>query len=282
MNRKNNSQQNRIEPVLRWAGGKYRLICHLRSFLPEKFNQRVYHEPFFGAGSLFFFVQPRKANISDANHHLIHCFKQIRDNPDLVHTYLKYHASNNCQQYYYKVRNQYNKASFSIAQAARFIYLNKTCFNGIFRVNKKDHFNVPYGWKEPPKLPSKDSLKKFSTILKNAKIKTMHFNNALKKVNESDFVYLDPPYPPLNGTSYFSHYTTDRFSEDEQKHLADLVKGIDQNGALIMMSNADTPLIRDLYSSFIINKLSVTRNISCKAKRHKVSELVITNYKPRK
>jgi DNA adenine methylase len=267
-----------IEPFLRWPGGKRRLVAVLRQATPSDVRKRIYHEPFLGGGALFLALQPSLSYLSDANPHLMACYKSIRDNPDQVAAYLTQHLESTSEAYYYGVRDLYNRTGNSAAQAARFIYLNKTCFNGIFRVNRKGEFNVPYGWKEPPWLPSREDLRRVSKALKNASLTTASFDDTLESLGVNDFVYLDPPYPPLNGTSYFTHYTTDRFGEIDQCRLATCVAELHERGAKFLMSNADTPLIRDLYSRFRILRLSVTRYITCRSTKHKVNEVLITNY----
>jgi DNA adenine methylase len=263
---------------LRWAGGKRQLVTKLVEFLPKNYKKSRYHEPFLGAGSLFFWLAPPDAFLSDANEHLIETYRAIRDDWKVIARHLTRHAKLTCQRYYYEIRDQYNSSRFSAAQAARFIYLNKTCFNGIFRVNVKGQFNVPYGWKEPPSLPSLNDLKIASEYLQKTRLMARSFEAALSDVKKGDFVYLDPPYPPLNGTSYFTHYTADRFSQLDQEKLANAVKILNEQGCQILLTSASTPLIRKLYRSFNVTPLPVTRFITCKAVRHKVTELVITNY----
>ena len=155
----------RIVPLLRWAGGKTQLLSRLIGFVPPDYADRTYHEPFLGAGALFFALQPPKAVLSDANFHLISCYEHVRDNWTALNRYLSEHAKKTNKPYYYRTRTLYNKSDYSAAQAARFIYLNKTCFNGIFRVNSRGEFNVPYGWKEPPALPSPDLLRRAGKAL---------------------------------------------------------------------------------------------------------------------
>jgi DNA adenine methylase len=268
----------KVRPFLRWAGGKRQLRRVLLEFLPSDIDSRTYREPFLGGGSLFFALQPEAAVLSDANEHLIRCYEFVRDQPSRVARYLQFHALRNSESYYYKVRDEYNVSHFSAAQAARFIYLNKTCFNGIFRVNTKGQFNVPYGWKESPAIPNKKELATVAVTLKNASLQASSFEKALKDSSRGDFIYLDPPYPPLNGTAYFTHYTSDRFSEQDQRRLATCIHGLDRSGCLFMISNADTPLIRRLYGKYQLVSLPVTRYLTCKSVRHKVKELVITNY----
>jgi len=269
-----------IEPFLRWVGGKRLLIKRLLRYLPPDARLRSYWEPFLGAGSLFFSIRPRKAVLSDLNSHLIQCYQQIRDNPSRVASYLNAHAAENSADHYYDTRDEYNRSKSSAAQAARFIYLNKTCFNGVFRVNKNGEYNVPYGDKNNPLFPSAAKLREVSQALGTAKLKVGSFADLLANVRSDDFIYLDPPYPPLNGTSYFTHYTADRFSNEDQESLADVFRDLDNKGCVLMMTNADTELVRKLYRGFRLTPLSVTRYVTCKSTRHRVDELVITNYKP--
>ncbi len=274
----NGNAVSKIGPFLRWAGGKRQLKRILVAFLPLDVSERTYREPFLGAGSLFFALQPKAAILSDANEHLIKCYESVRDQPGLVARYLQSHTAKDDEAYYYRVREEYNRSEFSAAQAARFIYLNKTCFNGIFRVNAKGKFNVPYGRKESPAIPSDNDLVGIAAILKNTSLKASSYEKALETASTEDFIYLDPPYPPLNGTAYFTHYTIDRFSVQDQTKLADCVNELDRGRCLFMISNADTPLIRRLYRKYELVSLPVIRYLTCKSIRHKVKELVITNY----
>lgn len=272
----------KVAPFLSWAGGKRRLAPHLVRFLPSSISALVYHEPFLGAGSLFFAVQPKTAILSDANEHLIDCFKAVRDHPDLVSRYLSEHRQRDSKGHYYAVRSSYNTGRGSAAQAARFIYLNKTCFNGIFRVNQKGEFNVPYGRDTKTKkdlvLPSREALRNASRVLSGASLSATSYEKAVGRPGKNDFYYLDPPYPPLNGTSYFTHYTKDRFSEEDQREVAKLAKQLDSGGAKVMVTNADTAEIRHLYKGFRIESISVSRYVTCRARKHKVGELIVTNY----
>jgi DNA adenine methylase len=267
-----------VEPFLRWAGGKRSLVKHLQKFLPSDPLDRVYFEPFLGAGSLFFAMRPKIAVLSDSNKCLIDCYIYVRDCPEVIANYLRKHGIRSSEKYYYEVREKYNCSARSAAQAARFIYLNKTCFNGIFRVNLKGKFNVPYGRKEPPFLPDRKWLRLSSSALKNALIKSATFEEILATANNDDFIYLDPPYPPLNNTSNFTLYTKDRFNIADQKRLAETVYELNARGCLFMMSNADIPLINDFYKKFNRFSLPVTRYITCKSIKHQVNELIITNY----
>lgn len=254
------------------------MLSRLIGFVPDDFTAGTYREPFLGAGSLFFALQPPKAVLSDANACLISCYEHVRDNWAVVNRCLRLHGRQTNEEHYYKTRTLYNRSKHSAAQAARFIYLNKTCFNGIFRVNLKGQFNVPYGWKEPPALPNAELLERASKALKHAVLVSQGFEEALQQAKRNDFVYLDPPYPPLNGTAYFTHYTMDRFTQSDQERLASTVRRLDRVGCRVLMTSADIPLIRRLYKGFQIWSLPVTRFVTCKALRHTVSEVVITNY----
>jgi DNA adenine methylase len=265
-------------PLLRWVGGKQRLVPKLLEIIPEGAVAVPYREPFFGAGSLFFALQPARATLSDSNGHLIECYLSVRDRPALVASYLQRHRSRSSRCHYYEVRDEYNSLKPSVAQAARFIYLNQTCFNGVFRVNKRGYFNVPYGLKETPHIPSIGALRAASAALMKAELKVCDFETALSVAEKGDFIYLDPPYPPLNGTSFFTHYTADRFSEDDQRRLADATWSTAAKGCRVLMTNADTKLIRGLYKGFKFGKIQVTRWVSCRNEKHQVCELIITNF----
>ncbi len=269
------------QPFLRWAGGKQRQATALARYLPPNLHNLRYVEPFAGAGSLFFRANPRVALLADLNPHLMQAYSQVRDNPRLVARMLKAYRRADSEDYYYQVRSEYNSSlrRASATQAARFIYLNRTCFNGIFRVNRAGYFNVPYGKKHKPVFPSEEHLIAASRRLRRTQLRCQCFRDTLRQLKgNSFFVYLDPPYPALNGTSYFSHYTKDRFNEQDQKDLAALTTKLASAGVQLMLSNADTDLIRHLYADFNITTLSVTRSITCKSSKVQVRDLVVTNY----
>lgn len=227
---------------------------------------------------MFFALQPARAYLSDANPHLVGFYQQIASRPDLVGRYVRELACKHSREQYYAIRAQYNAAGNSPRQAARFLYLNKYSYNGVFRVNRRGEFNVPYGERHHYSIPTISHLRAASAALQTARLTTCSYESALTGIKPGAFVYLDPPYPPLNGTSFFTHYTADRFSEADQKRLADEVHRLDRLGVKVMMTNADTELIRSLYSAFDVHPLSVTRYVTCKKKKHRVSELVIVNY----
>lgn len=265
-------------PFLRWIGGKQKLVKQLADRLPPDFDNHEYHEPFLGAASLFFNRVPQAAHLSDLNSHLIDCYCQVRDKPGLVARHLQRHARENSEEYYYEQRRAYNRGKASPAQAARFIYLNKTCFNGIFRVNRQGAFNVPWGAKSAPALPDEDALQRASQALQRANLEVLDYHDAIGRVQPGGFAYVDPPYPaPINGDS-FALYTADRFSLSDHCRLADSIADLDRRGGLFMMSNADVPVVRELYDGFRIDVLPAIRYVTCKNKKRAVQELVITNY----
>lgn len=277
----NEFKNHKAKPFLRWAGGKTRSIPFLDKQLPPNFSSKnTYYEPFLGAGSLFFHLKYSRAVLSDTNRDLIECYQAIQKRPDLILRYLKKYSANTCEDYYYEMRDKYNKVSKpSIARAALFIYLNKTCFNGIYRVNKKGVFNVPYGFKEPPYLPSTEEINNIHVALSNIQLFHGDYKEITKSAKKGDFVYFDPPYPPINGTSYFTHYTKDRFTEEDHAELALLAEELTLRGCYVLISNAEKPYIRSLYKdNFNIFEHKVTRWIRTDGKRYKVSEIAITNY----
>jgi DNA adenine methylase len=267
-----------ILPIFRWIGGKQQLLRSLLHFCPSDVESRAYCEPFLGAASLFLGLRPKNALLADANSHLINTYRAIRDEPGAVWERLTRFIKADSAEFFYSLRAEYNRGRPSAIQAARFIYLNRTCFNGVFRVNTRGEFNVPYGYRKSPKFPTHDELVELGTVFRGAVISTESYQSLLPKIEPDSFIYLDPPYPPISDTAYFQHYTMDRFSEFDQHRLASLVRDMDRRGSLFLMSNADTPMIRELYRSFNITTLSVNRWVTCKAVKHRVSEVLITNY----
>jgi len=264
-------------PFLRWAGGKRQITKALLERVPNGFAGQ-YLEPFLGAGSLFFALAPERSILSDANPRLIDVYRQIAQNPSAVRRELQRHIRLHSREHYYETRYSYNHGAHSAAQAGRFIYLNKACFNGIFRVNQRGDFNVPKGSKDKLSVPSQQEFSLISAQLGKAALQAEDFEVALGRALKNDFVYLDPPYPALNGTAYFTHYTADRFDERSQVRLAECVHRINNSGIRFLMSNADTGTIRRLYRSFRLEEIPVTRFVSCKGTRAAASELLIRNY----
>lgn len=273
-----NEMSFQIKPFLRWAGGKQNLVKQLTSKLPKSFSGR-YHEPFLGAGSLFFFNNFNESFLSDINSVLISTYKCLKISPEEVSDRLEKHRKRISNEYYYKIRNRFNKYrnEESFDQAADFIFLNHTSFNGIFRVNQKGEYNVPFG-KLKAAIPDLAHLKAINKKLQTSEIKCSSYDKIISKAVTGDFVYLDPPYPPLNVTSFFQHYTINKFPEIEQIRLAEYANELSKKGILVMISNAEVHLIKELYKDWNLNSVKTYRYINNNSLQNQVNELIITNY----
>jgi DNA adenine methylase len=282
MNRNRHDNNSSIKPFLRWAGGKTRLINELEKCHPKERLQLSgrYYEPFLGAGSLFFRLQPQRATLSDNNKDLIDCYSVVQRNPNELWEKLRVHIENNSKEYYYSKREDYNTITNTIERAALFIYFNKSCFNGIWRVNKQGEFNVPYGYKDKIILPSQNNFENLSKTLKAVNLYSKSYKSVTKYARKNDFIYFDPPYPPLNGTSYFTHYTREGFTLIDHEILSNEVIRLHDKGCLVMVSNADTSDIREYYCDSIFQKhsIDVVRYLRSKGLCQRVRELIITNY----
>lgn len=258
-------------PFVKWVGGKRSILSELTPRLPKIY--KTYHEPFLGGAALFFAVKPEKAYLSDINFHLAITFQTVRDHVDELIENLKIHEAKHNKEYFLKGRKRLFVEKDPIQIAALFIYLNKTCFNGLYRVNKSGLFNVPIGsYKEPPIL-DEENLNSCSDALKNAKIKQHSFEQL--EPEKENFYYLDPPYHET-----YSSYDGSGFGAEEHKKLARFCKEIHEADGFFMLSNSDTELIRSLYKGFHIEEVSASRSVSCKAnQRGKEKELIIRNYK---
>lgn len=273
------NSENFLRPFIRWAGGKQNLVKHLLQNLPNEEDINKYWEPFLGAGSLFFSNGFTNAEISDVNAHLINAYKQIKNNPIAIHRRLVFHKKIFTINYYYQLRDRYNQHlnENTIEQAARFIFLVHTSFNGIYRVNAKGEYNVPIG-KMNPSLPTLEHLQKIHKKLQKIEIQTRSYEKILSLVRKGDFIYLDPPYPPINWNSQLQQFTSDKFSEQHQIELASFSEKLNEKGCFVMMSNSKVPMIQKLYSDWDIVEIPVVRYVSCKKERKKISELLIKNY----
>ena len=275
--------RQKLKPFTKWTGGKRQLLPELTERLPVSYNH--YFEPFVGGGALFFELQPNFATINDYNTELIFCYEQIRDNPEDVIEILRIHQENNSKDYYLNIRaadRDGRLESFSEAQrAARLLYMLRVNFNGLYRVNSKNQFNVPYGRYKNPKILDEELLKNISFYLNSANI-TIHqgdFQDAVSKAATGDFVYFDPPYIPLNTTSDFTSYTDSGFSFREQTRLMETCRELDRKGVLFMASNSFSPSVLDLYEGFMIETVGASRMINSKATgRGKINEVIIRNY----
>lgn len=267
------------KPFIKWAGGKRQLIKELIKLLPANYNR--YFEPFIGGGALFFAIQPKNAYISDINPELINLYNVVKNDVDLlINDLIKY---KNTEDYFYKIRNLDRKPSYKkfnvIKKASRFIYLNKTCYNGLYRTNSKGYFNVPFGSYKNPNIIDKQNLKACSELLKKTEIVSSHFLAIENEIKTGDFVYFDPPYIPINKTSSFTKYYKDDFNIDEQIKLKELCDRLTKKNIYFMLSNSYSKLILNLYKQYNIKKIKATRTINSKAnKRGAINELIITNY----
>ena len=273
-------------PFLKWAGSKKQLLSAYAAFYPPGEHIRTYHEPFLGSGAVFFHLRRQLSGVdvklADNNPELVTTFVQVRDDVDRVIAGLKEHARQHCETYFYKVRNQRpDQLPGDAARAARFIYLNKTCFNGLYRVNSEGLFNVPIGRYAKPSIFDEDALRAASVSLKGAELQERPFYKVLEDAGPGDFVYLDPPYDPLTSTAYFTAYTKGDFGPEDQGHLAWVYKELSDRGCRVMLSNSDTELIRLLYRRFQIERVQARRSINSRSdRRGPITEVVVLNYDP--
>ena len=268
---------------LKWAGGKLQLIEQFEKLFPPDF--RNYYEPFIGSGAVFFYLKskskPNKVILSDTNEELINCFAVVRDKPSELIEILLNHRKRHSKQYYYEVRDLESDRLDSVSRAARLVYLNKTCFNGLYRVNSKGKFNVPFGDYKNPSIFDINTLYRASQMLQGADLRVMTFDKVLDFAGKDDFVYFDPPYIPLSKTSSFTRYSKGEFSINEQNQLSEVFRALDSMGCLVMLSNSDHSLTRELYRDYDKNIVVVRakRKInSVGSKRGAINEIVVTNY----
>lgn len=266
-------------PIVKWVGGKRQLMFELLKNMPKSYDR--YFEPFIGGGALFFEIQPQNAYISDMNKELINLYSVVRDNVyELIEDLSKHEVS---KEYFLEIRNldrteKYAKLS-NVEKASRFIYLNRTCFNGLYRVNSKGEFNVPFGNYKNPRIIDENNLLNCSELLKKTEIVYADFSEILTKVQKGDFVYFDPPYVPLSETSSFTSYTKDGFDIDMQFKLRDVCDELDSLGVKFMLSNSDTKLVNELYENYEIKKVFASRQINANADgRGKITEVIVRNY----
>ena len=276
------------KPFVKWAGGKRQIIDKLLKYAPDEFN--TYYEPFVGGGAFLFELSPKNAVINDYNKELMNVYECIKDSDkfDKMCKELNNHEANHSEEYYYQIRNldrdknKFNKLA-DYKRAARTIYLNKACFNGLYRVNSKNEFNVPFGKKSKVNTYEGQNLGIICGYLNynNIKLLSTDFEEAVKDAKKGDFIYFDPPYD--SDTSTFNSYTEDGFGKEEQKRLARVYKKLADKGCYVMLSNHNTKLVNELYKEFNINVIEAKRNINSNgAKRGKVEEVIITNYKNNK
>ena len=274
----------KAKPFVKWAGGKRQIIDELKKYIPDEFN--TYYEPFIGGGALLFELAPKKAVINDSNAELMNVYQVLCDDLKFkkMCRVLNNYEANHSEDFFYEIRNKdKNKNTFNrlsdYTRAARTIYLNKACFNGLYRVNSKNEFNVPFGKKSKVNTYDGNNLIIVSNYLTMNDIKILNkdFEEVLKDAKKGDFVYFDPPYDSDN--NIFTSYTEEGFGKEEQRRLAKVFKELDQKGVYVMLSNHNTTLINELYKDYHIHVIEAKRNINSNGKkRGKVEEVIITNF----
>jgi DNA adenine methylase len=274
-------QSVQIAPFVKWAGGKRQLLNDIRLRLPKGFNR--YFEPFIGGGALLFALQPKIAFINDINSELVNAYKQIRDNSQSVIAELQKidrESKNNPKEYYYLSRELFNNRIankvYDAGTAALFIYINKHCFNGLYRVNAKGGFNVPFNNSKQDSF-TVENLLGVSKFLKQVKITNLDFADACNEAKDGDFIFFDSPYAPLNPTS-FESYTKEGFTVEDHERLAKLYRGLTDRGCYCMLTNHNTEFINNLYEGFTIDVIQVRRSINSDASKRTGEETIIRNY----
>lgn len=276
-------------PFVKWAGGKTQLLAVLNKHTPSTFNR--YFEPFLGGGAMFFFLSSKNLQfnsyLSDINEELINAYNIVKDRVEQLISHLKYHEAEfkkSPYEYYYELRANTKPSLTEVEKAARFITLNRTCYNGLYRVNSKGIFNVPMGRYKNPVICDSTNLRKVSIALRDSKAKLQasdYKDILLEKAGEDDFIYLDPPYNPISNTAYFTRYTHSGFSNKDQEELARVFGILNDRKCKVLLSNSDTPFIRNQYKDFArcTKVVDVIRAINSKAsKRIGHKELLIQNY----
>jgi DNA adenine methylase len=263
----------RAKPFLKWAGGKTQLLAELLARMPTTYGR--YYEPFLGGGAVFFALQPKRATLSDINDELITTYTAVRDTPKEVITTLSQHTCS--PEYFYQLRKEKLANLGATHRAARLIYLNRTCFNGLYRVNAQGDFNVPFGGHNNPTICHAENLQRVSEALRGAQLRCQPVAAIARQVRRGDLVYFDPPYVPLSPTARFTNYAVGGFGLRDQVALARLYTALAARGVHVVLSNSDTPQVRELYKKFRIDRVMVRRSINrCAQGRGPVGEVIVT------
>jgi DNA adenine methylase len=276
-----NSRVHETAPFLKWAGGKSRLIKQYEPYFPNRKRIGRYFEPFIGSAAVFFHLRPENAFLSDINEKLVEVYQVVQQEVEPLIRALKGHQNESA--YYYRIRAKNPQQLSAVDRAARLIYLNKTCYNGLYRENRNGDFNVPFGRYKNPKICDEKRLRDASQVLQGVGLKVADFAHLIDEAQEGDFVYFDPPYVPRSATSNFTAYNRYDFKETDQRRLADVARQLTELGCLFMLSNSSTPLVRELYGGqdYQLIPIQARRNINSKAdRRGPVEELLIINYEP--
>ena len=260
------------KPFLKWAGGKTQLLKNIRELYPNDID--TYYEPFIGGGAVFFNLAPKKYLISDSNPELINVYKIVATKP--MEVIEKLSGMKNTSEFFYELRSLKYSDMDKVSAAARTLYLNKTCFNGLYRVNKSGAFNVPYGKYKNPDFIQKETIINCSKLLKSKNIKCMDFRKIEKFIfHKNDFIFFDPPYVPLDGYADFKRYTKEQFYENSQHDLAVIFKKLAKKNVKLVLTNSNTSLVHDLYEGFEKIVINSNRYISSKASTRKGQDLII-------
>lgn len=264
-------------PVIKWVGGKTKLLPELLARLPERFGR--YYEPFAGGAALFFRVAPERAVLSDYNADLVALYRAVTHDVESVIRRLERHRAAHDETYYYAMRTKWNDRDGNwddAKRAAAFIYLNKTCFNGLYRVNRSGDFNVPIGRYTDPPICVPDTLRAASAVLARAELRCGDYRDSVGDAEKGDFLYFDPPYDPVTPTANFTSYTQSVFGAEQQRALAETARILVARGCRVMLSNSDTPFIRSLYKGFKIDRVKCARAINSNAaRRGDVDEVIV-------
>lgn len=272
-----------VAPLLKWVGGKRQLLTEIKQFLPSDILSRTYCEPFLGGGAVLFDLKPQKAVVNDFNEELINVYRVVKEHPNELIESLKSHK--NTADYFYKIRALDRSPKFSllspIERASRIIFLNKTCYNGLYRVNSAGEFNSPFGNYKNPNIINEHGIHAVSKYLNSADIQLLYgdYEKALETLPQTAFVYLDPPYHPVSESSNFTGYVSGGWEEKDQVRLRDACNVLDNRGIRFLLSNSDTAFIKEIYGAYRIHTVSATRAVnSVASNRGPVNELLIRNY----
>ncbi|MFA4876488.1 MAG: DNA adenine methylase [Methanoregula sp.] len=272
-------------PLIKWAGGKRQLLDELNARLPPRWN--TYYEPFIGGGALLVSLENRglltEAVISDLNSELVNLYRAVKTRPDQVICELEKDDLLNNAESYRHLRREFNSrvttSKNRIRRAALFVFLNKHSFNGLWRVNRRGEFNVPFGYHAKLSLPSEHSIRKFHAMLQHVTIRNTDFEKTVQPAKEGDFVYFDPPYHPISKTANFTDYHASGFRFGDQERLAKTFRRLSDRGVFVMLSNSKVPAIEELYEGFTIATVPAKRYINCNGERRSgACEIIVTNY----
>ncbi len=271
-----------IAPVLKWAGGKRQLLPEILRRIPSRFT--TYYEPFLGGGAVLFRLQPARAIVNDCNAELVNVYHTIRDNPEALLALLAGHR--NEADYFYAIRELDRTPAYAsmstVERASRILYLNKTCYNGLFRVNRLGQFNAPFGRYRNPTIAIPDNIRAVSRYLNRRDVRMLNtdFADAVKGARKGSFVYFDPPYMPVSDSANFTGYTQGGFTRADQARLRQTCERLTRNGVRFLLSNSATPHVLDLYRDFHIEQVGATRAINTNPdKRGEVMEVLVRNYR---